>query len=157
MYKDAFELPHDHHSDGLRSLALKLLLPVPGSSEDGLQERVTLILVSEHRLDSERVAATLRAAYVKHGHVRTKAPANAPILSERMQRWSWRMAVDGVRSAQARALHTAQTEVWLNDDEGTNRPVLCQIFARDARKIPELLNAANALTSIATDGRSNLL
>lgn len=151
MSKNAFDLPHDHDSGGLRPLALKLLLPDDESSDGHLPERVTLIFVSEQRLNPDSVAGTLRQAYVNHRHVRATTPASVPTLSERMQRWSWRMAVHGARAAEARALHTAQTEIWLNDVEGMHCPVLCQVFSPESGRVDEMLNAASSLNWAATD------
>jgi len=145
MITGAFQLPPLEKTPPLWALALNLALaPCVGEREEKSTDRVVLVMMSEKRLDPDRVKGLLKQALADHPGERLPAHPDTPVPNEFMQRSSVRLAAHAGQTARLRSLHTIQTEIWLRDEAGDAYPVLCQAFSPELAHIDEILNAASA-------------
>ncbi|UIF89437.1 hypothetical protein KAF44_29660 (plasmid) [Cupriavidus necator] len=145
MITGAFQLPPLEKSHSLWALSLNLALaPCVGQRGEAESDRVVLVMMSEKRLDPDRVKDLLKQALAEQDGERLPAHPNTPVPSECMQRSSVRLAAHAGKTASLRSLHTIQTELWLRDkDAGDAYPVVCQAFSPQPAHIDEILNAAS--------------
>ncbi len=144
MIRGAFQLPPLEKSPPLWALSLNLALaPCVGDREEEPSDPVVLVMMSEKRLDPDRVKDLLKQALADQDGKRLPAHPNTPVPNEFMQRSSVRLAAHAGQTARLRSLHTIQTEIWLLDDAGEAYPVLCQAFSPELAHIDEILKAAS--------------
>jgi hypothetical protein len=144
MITGAFQLPPLEKSPPLWGLSLNLALaPCVGDREEEPSDRVVLVMMSEKRLEPDRVKDMLKQALADQDGKRLPAHPNTPVPNEFMQRSSVRLAAHAGQTARLRSLHTIQTEIWLRDAAGEAYPVLCQAFSSELAHIDEILNAAS--------------
>ncbi|HJP69111.1 MAG TPA: hypothetical protein VJ846_09435 [Sphingomicrobium sp.] len=145
MITGAFQLPPLEKSHPLWALSLNLALaPCVGYRGEEESDRVILVMMSEKRLDPDRVKDLLKQAIARQDGKRLPAHPNTPVPSEFMQRSSVRLATHAGKTAKLRSLHTIQAELWMRDDDaGDVYPVLCQAFSPERAHIDEILNAAS--------------
>lgn len=145
MITGAFQLPPLEKSHPLWALSLNLALaPCVGELGEEEPDRLVLVMMSEKRLDPDRVKDMLKQALAEQDGERLPAHPDTPAPSECMQRSSVRLAAHAGKTASLRSLHTIQTELWLRDDDaGDAYPVVCQAFSPQAVHIDDIVSAAS--------------